>query len=56
MKDTVFIYTTMPTHIPDLKRRITEPLATVTSAALVKVPEEMEYQIDVCRATRGGLY
>jgi hypothetical protein len=41
MKDTVFIYTTIP-------------LASVTSEVLVKVSEETEHQIDVCRATRGA--
>lgn len=50
----IYLYHHTNTYIPNLKRRITEPLASVTSDVLVKVSEEMEHQNDVCRAIRGA--
>ena len=38
----------------DLKDRITEVLATIENAMLGRVWQEMDYRLDVCRATNGA--
>jgi hypothetical protein len=40
--------------IDDLKRRITDAVATVTCGMLRRVWEELCYRFDICRITRGA--
>jgi hypothetical protein len=40
--------------IDNLKRRIPEAVAAVTCDMLRRVWDELDYQLDICRVTRGA--
>jgi hypothetical protein len=48
------IYSVRIHNIQDLKQRIREVAASVTPDVLVRVWQQMEYHLDVCRATNGA--
>ncbi|KAJ4450729.1 hypothetical protein ANN_02159 [Periplaneta americana] len=45
----------LPGDLPDLRQRIEAVVATITPDTLIKVWEELAYQLDVCRVTNGAL-
>jgi hypothetical protein len=53
VKEKVFV---PPQHvsIPDLKNRIEGVLATITPDLLIRVWQELDYRLDVCRVTKGA--
>lgn len=44
----------LPRDVDDLKTRITEALATIDSAILGRIWQELNYLLGVYRVTRGG--
>jgi hypothetical protein len=48
------IYRVRIHNIQHLKQRIRKAAASVTPDVLVRVWQEMEYHLDVCRATNGA--
>jgi hypothetical protein len=38
-------------NIPDLKKRITVAVEAITPDLLIRVWQELEYRLDVCRVT-----
>jgi hypothetical protein len=48
------VYKTKVRHINDLKQRITDAIATVHEAMLERTWMEIEYRLDVLRATNGA--
>jgi hypothetical protein len=44
----------MPRDLPQLRRRIVEEVAAVDSRMLQRVWQELDYRIDICRATKVG--
>jgi len=53
VKDTVFV-PPLPANLQDLRNRITAAGALVDRDILIRVWNEMDYRIDVCRITKGG--
>jgi hypothetical protein len=47
-------YRTKVRHINDLKERVTDAIATVDEAMLERTWMEIEYHLDVLRATNGA--
>ena len=43
-----------PVSIPDLKNRITAAVETITPDLLIRVWQELDYRLDVCRLTKGA--
>ena len=52
MKD--LVYQVKINDLAHLKTRITDAINSVTSAVLGRVWQELDYRLDVCRATNGG--
>ena len=52
MKDKVFV-PPQPVSIPDLKNGITTAVETITPDLLIRVWQELDYRLDVCRVTKG---
>ena len=52
MKDKVFV--PPPMSIPDLKNRITTVVETITPDMLIRVWQELDYRLHVCRVTKGA--
>jgi hypothetical protein len=48
------VYRTKVSNIDDLKHRITEAIATADAQILEKTWAEIEYRLDVLRATKGA--
>jgi hypothetical protein len=48
------IYSVRIYNIQHLKKRIREAVASVTADVLGRVWREMDYSLDVCRATNGA--
>jgi hypothetical protein len=48
MKDKVFV-PPLPASIPDLQSRSTATVVTITPDLLIKVRQELDYSLDVCR-------
>jgi hypothetical protein len=48
------VYSIRVDNIQHLKQRIREAAASVTPDVLGRVWQEMEYRLDVCRATNGA--
>jgi hypothetical protein len=48
------VYHTKVNDLPDLRRRITDAVASVTPKMLRNTWIETEYRLDVCRATNGA--
>jgi len=44
-----------PLCILDLKKRITAAVETITTGLLIRVWQELDYRLDVCRVTKGAL-
>jgi hypothetical protein len=40
--------------VPDLKNRITVAMETITPDMLIRVWQELDYHLDVCRVTKGA--
>jgi hypothetical protein len=40
--------------IPDLKNRITAAVVTITPALLIRVWQELDYLLNVCRVMKGA--
>ena len=53
VKDTVF-KPPLPANLQDLSNRITAAVALVDRDMLTRVWNEMDYDVDVCRITKGG--
>jgi len=53
VKDKVFV-PPQPLSVPDLKKRITAAMETITPDLLSKVWQELDYRLDVCRMTKGA--
>jgi hypothetical protein len=53
MKYKVFV-PPQPVSIPDLKNRIEAAVATITPDLLIRVWQELDYRLDVCRVTKGA--
>jgi len=53
VKDKVFV-PPQPVSIPDLENRITAAMENITSDLLIRVWQEMDCRLDVCRATNGA--
>jgi len=53
MKDKEFV-PPQPVSIPDLKNRITAAVETITPDLLIRVWQELDYRLDVCRVTKGA--
>jgi hypothetical protein len=43
-----------PAHMPDLMKRITLAMETITLDMLIRVWQELDYRLDVCRVTKGA--
>jgi hypothetical protein len=43
-----------PASIPDLKNRITVAMETITLDMLIRVWQELDYRLDVCRVIKGA--
>jgi hypothetical protein len=41
-----------PTSIPNLKNRIAMAMETITLDMLIRVWQELDYRLDVCRVTK----
>ena len=48
------VYKTVVADLEDLRRRIVAACATVTPEMLRNTWQELEYRLDICRATRGA--
>jgi hypothetical protein len=44
----------MPRDLPQLRRRIVEAVADIDRQMLQRVWQELDYEIDICRVTKGG--
>ena len=53
VKDKVFV-PRQPGSIPDLKNRISATVETITPNLLIRVWQELDYRLDVCRVTKGA--
>jgi len=53
VKDKVFV-PPQPVSIPDLKNRITAVVETITPDLLIRVWQELDYHLDVCRVTKSA--
>ena len=53
VKDKVYV-PPLPTTLSELRHRITAAVAAVTNDMLADVWIELDYRLDVCRASRGG--
>jgi hypothetical protein len=53
VKDKVFV-PPQPVSISDLKNRIEVAVATITPDLLIRVWQELDYRLDVCRVTKGA--
>jgi len=53
VKDKVFV-PPQPVSIPDLKKRITAAVETITPDLLIRVWQELDFRLDVCRVTKGA--
>jgi len=53
VKDKVFV-PPQPVSIPDLKTRITAAVETFTPDLLIRVWQELDYRLNVCRVTKGA--
>jgi len=51
VKDKVFVLP-QPVSIPDLKNRITAAVETNTPDLLIRIWQELDYRLDVCRVTK----
>jgi hypothetical protein len=51
--DKVFV-SPQPVSIPDLKKRITAAVETITPVLLIRVWQELDYRLNVCRVTTGA--
>jgi hypothetical protein len=54
VKDTVFV-PSLPANLKDHRNRITAAVPLVNRYMLTRVWDEMDYRIDVCRISKGGL-
>jgi hypothetical protein len=43
-----------PASVADLKNRITAAVETITPDMLLRVWQELDYRLDVCRVTKGA--
>jgi hypothetical protein len=48
------VWRVLPRDLTDLKARIIAALKNINAPMLTHVLQELEYHIDVCRATRGA--
>jgi hypothetical protein len=53
VKDKMFV-PPQPVSIPDLQNRIEAAVATITPDLLIRVWQELDYRLDVCRVTKGA--
>jgi hypothetical protein len=53
VKDKVFV-PPQPVSIPDLKKRSTAAVETITPDLLIRVWQELDYLLDVCHVTKGA--
>ena len=53
VKDHVFV-PPMPLYLAELRQRIEHAVAGIDHQMLVRVGQELDYRIDVCRVTNGG--
>jgi hypothetical protein len=51
-----YFYAPLCTSIraPDLRQRITEAVELITPHMLINTRQELEYRLDICRATTGA--
>jgi hypothetical protein len=49
-----FVRMRNPASIPDLKNSITLAMETITLDTLIRVWQELDYRLDVCRVTKGA--
>jgi hypothetical protein len=49
-----FVRMCNPASTPDLKNRITVAMETITLDMLIRVWQELDYRLDVCRVTKGA--
>jgi hypothetical protein len=49
-----FVRMRNPASIPDLKKRITVSMETITLDMLIRVWQELDYRLDMCRVTKGA--
>jgi hypothetical protein len=49
-----FVRMRNPANIPDLNNRITVAMETITLDMLIRVWQELDYRLDVCRVTKGA--
>ena len=54
VKDKVFV-PPQPVSIPDLKKRITAAVETITPDLLIRVWQELDFRLDVCLVMKGAL-
>jgi hypothetical protein len=47
-----FVRMCNPAGIPDLKNRITVAMESITLDMLIRVWQELDYRLDVCRVTK----
>jgi hypothetical protein len=45
----------LPSDLPELRRKIVEAVAAIDRQILQRVWQELDYRIDICRVTEGGL-
>jgi len=53
VKNKVFV-PSQAVSIPDMKNRITAAVGTITPDLLIRVWQELDYRLDVCRETKGA--
>ena len=53
VKDKVFV-PPQPVSIPNLENRITAVMETITPDLLIRVWQELDYRLDVCRVTKSS--
>jgi hypothetical protein len=53
VKDNVFV-PPVPVSLDDLKQRITTATAGVGEDMLMRVWQEVDYRVDICRVTKGA--
>jgi hypothetical protein len=49
-----FVSMRNPLSLPDLNNRITVAMETITLDMLIRVWQELDYRLDVCRVTKGA--
>jgi paraquat-inducible protein B len=47
-------FPTMPRDLPQLRRRIAEAVAAIDRHMLQRVWQDLDYETDICRVTKGG--